>query len=402
MKILFITTEGFDTPGPNNQMAIVMINDFLNAGFQVHLVQSRRKKINSDIPPLLQDRDGFTYDIVDRKVIDKTNFVNRYLDEAWFAFTSYKKWKKVKDADVVFLQSCPTVIYQMFMLKIFNRKPIVYNIYDVFPGHSYDIGVIKSKLIYEILKSIQRLTYKMASIVTVLSEDMKYKVIEQKVPESKIRVISAWYDDKAVKEIPLVNNKFIKKYNIPTNKFYVQFAGTIGFVFNYRAILEAANILKNREDIVFQIIGDGNVKQKFIEEANKLNLTNIKFYPLQPIEIVPDVYSACSICVIPLNKGVIGNGVPSKAPLLMACRRVIVNSVEKDSQYYKMFNENQIGISVSNDDHQALADAILELYNQPEKIQNMADRAKVFGEENYTSTKNTMKFIKVFLEISDK
>lgn len=45
MKLLFITTEGFDTPGPNNQMAMVMINDFIDAGYEVHLVQSRRKKL---------------------------------------------------------------------------------------------------------------------------------------------------------------------------------------------------------------------------------------------------------------------------------------------------------------------------------------------------------------------
>lgn len=400
MKILFITTEGFDTPGPNNQMAMVMINDFLDAGHKVHLIQSRRKKINPDIPPLLENKEGFTFDIIDRKAIDKTRFVNRYLDEATFAFTSYKRWKKIKDIDVVFLQSCPTVIYQLIMLKLFNRKPIVYNIYDVFPGHAYDIGVIKNKFIYDFLKFIQKFSYKMSSIITVLSEDMKRKVIEQGVPSEKIRVVPAWYDDKAVKEIPIEDNKFFKKFNIPTDKFYVQFAGTIGYVFNYKAILEAATILKDEADIIFQIIGDGNVKQKFIDEAKRLNLTNIHFYSLQPLEIVPDVYSACSICIIPLNKGVIGNGVPSKAPLLMACRRVIVNSVESDSDYYHMFNENGIGMSVSNNDHKALADAILKLYRNPETVAVMADKAKAFGEKNYTSTNNTKKFIELFQELN--
>lgn len=398
MKILFITTEGFDTPGPNNQMAMVMINDFLDAGHKVHLIQSRRKKINPDIPPLLENKEGFTFDIVDRKAIDKTRFVNRYLDEATFALTSYKRWKKIKNVDVVFLQSCPTVIYQMIMLKLFKRKPIVFNIYDVFPGHAYDIGVIKNKHIYNFLKFVQKFTYKMSSVITVLSEDMKEKVIEQNVPPENIRVVPAWYDDKAVKEIPLQKNKFIKKFNIPTNKFYVQFAGTIGYVFNYKAILEAATILKDETDIIFQIIGDGNVKQKFIEEAKKLNLDNIHFYPLQPIEIVPDVYSACSICIIPLIKGVIGNGVPSKAPLLMACRRVIVNSVEQDSDYFRMFNEKGIGVSVSNDDHKSLADAILNLYRNPETIAEMAEKAKEFGEVNYTSTTNTKKFLDIFSE----
>ncbi|RAP74013.1 glycosyltransferase family 4 protein [Paenibacillus montanisoli] len=399
MKILFITTEGFDTPGPNNQMAMVMINDFLDAGFEVHLIQSRRKRINPDIPPLLQGRNGLTYDVIDRNVIDKTRFINRYLDEAIFAIKSYKKWRKIKDADIVFLQSCPTVLYQQIMLKFFNRKPVVYNIYDVFPGHAFDIGVINNKTVYNTLKYIQRFTYKLSTIITVLSQDMKDKVTEQNVPSEKVRVVPAWYDDKAVKEISVENNEFIKKYNIPTDKFYIQFAGTIGYVFNYKAIVEAATILKHEENIVFQIVGDGNVKEQFMDEARDRGLSNIQFYPLQPLEIVPDVYSACSICIIPLKKGVIGNGVPSKAPLLMACRRVIVNSVESNSQYSRMFNENGFGISVSNDDHEALANAILDLYNHPDKVKVMADRAKAFGEVNYTSTINTKKFIQIFQEL---
>lgn len=402
MKLLFITTEGFDTPGPNNQMAMVMINDILEAGYEVHLIQSRRKKINPDIPFLLKDKSGFTYDVVDRKIIDKTSFIKRYLDEAWFAITSYKKWRKIKDAEIVFLQSCPTVVYQLLMLRLFYRRPIVYNIYDVFPGHAYDIGVIKNKFVFNTLKFIQKATYKLSDIITVLSDDMKEKIIEEKVPLEKIRVVPAWYDDKAVKEIPLENNKFIKKYNITPDKFYVQFAGTIGYVFNYKAILEAATLLSDNEAIVFQIVGDGNIKEKFMYEVEKRNLTNIIFYPLQPIEIVPDVYSACSICIIPLIKGVIGNGVPSKAPILMACRRVIVNSVEPESRYYSMFNKYGIGVSVSNSNHEELAQVILDLYNHPEKVNEMADRAKTFGEENYSSTANTKKFIEIFDEFKVK
>lgn len=50
MKILFITAEGFDTPNPNNQMAEVMINDFLDRGYQVHLIQSHRKGVNPTFP----------------------------------------------------------------------------------------------------------------------------------------------------------------------------------------------------------------------------------------------------------------------------------------------------------------------------------------------------------------
>ena len=76
------------------------------------------------------------------------------------------------------------------------------------------------------------------------------------------------------------------------------------------------------------------------------------------MELVPDVYSECDLCIIPLNKGVIGNGVPSKAPILMACNRVIVTLAEKDSQYFRMFSEYDMGIAVDIEDYDGFADAV--------------------------------------------
>ena len=120
MKILYITAEGFDTPNPNNQMAETMIREFLDYGFSVHLVQSHRKGINPDLPSSLKERQGLTVDTVVRKVVDKTNFIRRYLNDMSYAFLAMKKWIKVKDADVIYLQSNPTILYPMLLLKMFR------------------------------------------------------------------------------------------------------------------------------------------------------------------------------------------------------------------------------------------------------------------------------------------
>lgn len=402
MKVLYITAEGFDTPNPNNQMAEVMINSFLESGMQVHLIQSRRKKINPDIPHSLENKKGFTCDTVDRTVVDKTNFIKRYLNDVRYAFSAMKYWKKVKDADVIYLQSNPTVIFPMLLLKIFKHLPIVYSIYDVFPGHAYDIGVISSRFIYNTLRILQKPCYKMASAVTVLSDDMKDKVTEEGAKPEKVFVVPAWYDVKTAREIPRNENRFIKKYNIPQDKFYVQFAGTVGYVFNYKTVIELAKRLKNNENIRIQIVGDGNVKNKFIEEAKSLNLDNIDFYPLQPVDLVPDVYSACNICIIPLKKGVIGNGVPSKAPILMACKRVIVNSVEINTQYAEMYKENNMGVAVDISDYDGLANAVTYLYNSPEELQQMAENAYAFGKANYSSTQSIAKLIEIIKNIGER
>lgn len=403
MTLMYLTAEGFDTPNPNNQLAMTMMDDFLKAGIEVYMVASRRKRINPDVPEILRDRVGFTYDIVDRSVVDKTKLIERYLEEMRYAFSAMKSWcKHRRDVDIVLLQSCPTVLFSMVPLKLFLRKPIVFNIFDVFPGSAYDIGVIRNRLIYIILGMLQEPVYRMSTKIVVASADMKARLMRLRVPEDKVRVIPNWYDDASVVEVPIEKNRFIKKYGIDTTKFYVQFAGTIGYVFDYQMIIQVADLLREETGIVFQIIGDGATKEQFVKEVAEMGLSNIVFYPLQPLETVSDVYSACSICLIPLKKGVIGTAFPSKSALLMACRRVVLNAVEENSDYFRMFNENNIGLSVSNSHPEKVAEAIKYLHEHPQETDEMANNAKDYGERFFSRKVNTVKFIELFRELHAK
>lgn len=141
------------------------------------------------------------------------------------------------------------------------------------------------------------------------------------------------------------------------------------------------------------MIGFGSQKDDFVSAAREAGLDNIVFLPLEPQEMVPHVYSACSVCLIPLPRGVIGNSVPSKAGLLMACHRVIVNSVDEDSDYYQMFEREKVGISASNKDPNAVASAILKMRDNPELREQYAENAKKFSLGFYSRTVNTQKHI---------
>lgn len=399
MKILFITAEGFDTPNPNNQMAEVMINDFLDAGHQVHLVQSHRKGVCTDLPPSLEGRDGLTVDTIVRTVVDKSNFVSRYFNDVKYHFDSVKYYKKVKDADVIYLQSNPTIYFPMILIKLFMKKmPIVYSIYDVFPGHAFDIGVIRNKLLYNIFKWMQKPCYKWASAIAVLSDDMKDMIVKEGARPEDVYVVPAWFDVRTAREVPVEENQFIKKYDIDKSKFIVQYAGSIGYVFNYKTIIELAKRLKDDTDIVLQMIGDGPAKEQFMAEAKENGLDNIQFFPLQPIPIVPDVYSTGDVCIIPLKKGVIGNGTPSKAPILMACKRIIVNAVESWSKYSKMYDEYDMGYAVDVYDYDGMADAIRKIKANPEDTKRKIENAYKYGQEHFSSTRST----KILMDVMER
>ena len=140
-------TEGFDTPGPSNHLVGTLIEDLLENEFHITLIQSRRQKINGDIPDNLIGKSNFEVITLDRKVIKKSSFIKRYIEEATYHFRAFKKWRKVKDIDAVFVQSCPTVMFSILLLKLFTKYPILYSIQDMWPGSAVNSGVLNNKLI---------------------------------------------------------------------------------------------------------------------------------------------------------------------------------------------------------------------------------------------------------------
>ncbi len=400
MKILMLTSEDFSTPNSNNHLSLTLIEDMLADGLEVYLICRGKTKSNGSegIPSQLKDNKGFSFDIVKMPRINKNRFVKRYFDGIKYAYRAMTRWIRHRDIDAVLLQSNPNSIFSAVFLRMLLRRPIIYNVYDIFPGHAHKIGVIKSALLFKFFCDIQKILYSLCTRLVAMSEDMKQALEEQGVKSEKITVISNWFDTDLFYMKSCEENKFIKKYSITKGKFYVQFAGVLGYVFDYDMFISVAQLLMPYKDIEFLLIGDGNLRDAVLREIEIRGVTNIRYYPWQPLDIIADVYSACSVGIIPLKKGVIGNGVPSKACQLMACGRVVLNIVEQ-SNYSRMFDSENIGISVTDYNPKTVRDKIVYLFNNPEISKKMGMNARNYAFANFTREKNTKKFVKLFREL---
>lgn len=401
MKILFLAST-LRIPNPSWHLMKALMEDTLNAGIKIHAIQ--RHYENAQMPPFpetILHHENFSYSEVPCKPVEKRKFVKRYLEAMLYSWRLRKHIRKNNDYDMIFMQSSINSFYNMCNARHFAKKrPVIFNSQDMFPGSAIANGSMPKKWMQKIFYAMQRYAYKKVTMFTAISEDMKLKLIEQGVPAEKIRVIVNWYDDTAVREVAWEDNRFVRQENMSRDKFYVQYAGTMGTNFNPDVILDTAARLTDKTDIVFQMIGDGVRRARFEREAKERGLRSIVFLPLQPQDMVADVYSACSVCLIPLKRGVIGNSVPSKAGLLMACRRVIVNAVDADSDYGEMFEREKIGFSADVDDAEKLARDILYLYENPDVREEYADRARAYGEAEYSRTVNTKKYISLFEELA--
>lgn len=404
MKILFFITSSMEIPSPSWHLMKALLEDTLKAGFEVHAMQRHYNgSTMPSFPSEILNHPNFSYSEIKGRIVDKRNFVARYLVGIEHAIRSIKNYKKNNDYDIVFVQSSASSLYYLLVGRFFAKKrPIIYNSQDMFPGSAIANGSMKNGILAKIFYALQKIAYRQANVITAISEDMKTKLIEQGVPPKQIEVIVNWYDDSVVKEIEWEKNRFVEKYGLDKSKFYVQYAGTMGTNFNPQIILDVAAKLIDEPNIVFQMIGDGVRREKFEKDALKRGLNNIIFYPLQPQALVADVYSACSVCLIPLQRGVIGNSVPSKAGLLMACRRVIINSVDVNSDYAQMFERERIGFSSDISDDEKIVRDIRFLYENPDIKEEYANRAKEYGRREYSRKVNTIKYLELFKQLINK
>lgn len=405
MNLLFYaSTDFYRRPNPSYHLMKSMIEDILASNIGVYYVGVAESYTEKHIPTEFEENQNFHHHLVPRKSVAKSNFILRYFRGVEYAWKSRKYIHDyMRLCDVVFLQSSPTIIFNALIAKRFaKQQKIVMNIQDMFPGSSIASGVLRNKILQKFLFSIQRIGYKLPDCIVGISYDMKTKLVEQGVPENKIKVIYNWFDDRTVKEVPWEANRFAKKYDLDKNLFYVQYAGTLGFVFDYKTVIKVAEKLKQYPDIIFQMIGEGSQKEVFIKLAKEKKLENIVFLPLEPQEMVSDVYSACNVCLIPLKQGIIGNSVPSKAGLLMACKRPIVTSVDKDSDYFKEVNENDFGYACPTGDSENISQKLLELYHNRDLAVKKGENGYQYGHSLYSRTNNMIQFINLFKELCEQ
>lgn len=395
-KLLFLMADGFDTPTSINQLIETLLCDLLDSGIEVYMVAGRKGGPLPDIPDSLLCRDGFTFCIVDRGgAVDKSNFAKRFFYDLAYVFKARKAWRNaVDDADCVLVQSTHLGYFHLRAMRRLYRGPIVYNLYDIFPDN---VRRTLGDLSFRMFDALQRRLYPLCDRIIVISDDMKMTLVKKGVDAAKVAVVPIWHDE-GVSPVPWEGNRFASSYGVDRGKFIVQFAGSFGYVFDHETVLRTAERLRGREDIEFHMIGQGPRLDEFKKAALERGLANVRFFPWQSASELANVYSACSIGMIPLEPGVVFSAYPSKTSSLMACGRPSVYSIEKSSALARQIEELRIGIVADRGDDEALADAIVRLSDSPELLAEMSSNALRYAEAELYQSACTFRFIKVLDE----
>ena len=311
----------------------------------------------------------------------------------------YMLWKKY---DVAFIDSTPPIQgLKLPIVRLFRRKPIVYNAQDIFPDSLVGTGLTKKgSLIWKIGRFVEKITYKYSDKIIVISEDFKKNLLSKGVPEKKIEVIYNWVDETAVVDIPRSENKLFIRYNLNPSKFYITYNGNIGLTQNMDMLLEVAKSLETNEDIKFVLVGDGAYLKNVKQIIKECNISNVYLLPFQPYEDISHVFSLGDASLVISKPGVGTNSVPSKTWSIMSASRPVLANFD-ENELKTIIEDNHCGIFTKAGDKVAFTDAILRLYNDRELCKEYGRNGREFIMKNLTKQMGTKKYVDVIKSVID-
>jgi len=287
------------------------------------------------------------------------------------------------DYDVLLVPSPPlTIGLSAWILGLLRRVPFVYNVQEIYPDVAVSLGVLRNRWLIRGFEMMERFIYRRAHSITVISEWFRRRLLAKGVPAAQLHMIPNFVDTEFMQ--PGVKaNTFAQAHNL-ADSFVVLYAGNIGLTQGFEIIIEAARQLTHIPDLRFVIVGDGT-RRGWLEEQLKLHaLHNVVLLPYQPRSVVPQIYAASDLCLVPLKRGTAQETFPSKIYTIMAAGRPVIASADADSELAWVVGASNAGWAVPPDDATALAGAIEEAYRQRTNLADKGAHGRAYVVANHS------------------
>jgi glycosyltransferase involved in cell wall biosynthesis len=270
---------------------------------------------------------------------------------------------RVRNIDIVLGTSPP--IFQgisAYLLSRLKRVPFVFEVRDLWPDFAIEMGVLRNPLLIWMSRRLEVFLYRHADLIIVNSPGFISHLRCYTVPAEKIALVPNSVEVEMFN--PSDRGEEVRRELNLDGKFVVLYAGAHGPANDLDTLLKAAKLLKEYDEIVFVLVGDGKERPKLMRQAEKLQLWNVRFVPAQPKVRMPAFLAAADVCIAILkNIPMFTTTYPNKVFDYMAAGRPTLLAI--DGVIRQVIEDADGGIFVQPGNPEALANGLLTLYENP-------------------------------------
>lgn len=274
-----------------------------------------------------------------------------------------------KKYDIIYCTSPPLFSgFSALILSKFLKAKFVFEVRDLWPDSAKDSFKSDNSVIFKLGLWMEKIIYRGADLIISVTEEAK-KIILQKSPNSKVKVVHNGVDTTLFRPIP--KHEIQIDEDIDDSKFIVGYVGSLGVIHDLDTLVRAAKLCEVDPDIHFVIVGDGgrnNMLNKILEEINPNNIT---WVGLKPYEKIPHYISSFSLAANPMkDKKIFDSVITVKFYEYMACGVPVITSDLKSVSM--LADTNKRAITVKASDEHELFEAIIDAKKNPEALSELA------------------------------
>jgi len=230
--------------------------------------------------------------------------------------------------------------------------------------------------------------------IVAVSNEIKEDMLKYKIPEKKIRVIDNGIDIKRF-DTEKVGKNIKKDLGIDENVKVIGTIGSLQIEKGHIYLLKAAKqVLDVMKDIKFIIVGDGSLRKQLEAYSRESGIEKHVIFMGTRKEI-PELLMAMDIFVLPSIK----EGLPAALLEAMAAKRPVIAT--RVGAIPKVIENKDIGVLVEPKDIIGLRDAIMNLINDPERMNLLAREGFNRVRKDFSSDEMCKHYLKLYKEITN-
>jgi colanic acid biosynthesis glycosyl transferase WcaI len=212
--------------------------------------------------------------------------------------------------------------------KVVGARTVLH-VQDLEIDAAFAVGHLTGGWLKALALGFEAITIRRFDRVITISGRMRQRLLAKGVAAERIVVIRNWVDTDHIR--PLAGpNRFRRELGVADDAFVALYAGSLGAKQALHIVMDAAERLKDQPGIVFIIAGDGPERARLIGRG----LANVRFLPLQPEALLPELLAAADVHLLPQVAGVADLVLPSKLGGMLASGKPLIVQTEPGAELH--------------------------------------------------------------------
>jgi colanic acid biosynthesis glycosyl transferase WcaI len=279
-------------------------------------------------------------------------------------------------------------------VAMLKRKPLVYNIRDLYPDMALGGSIVAPGLLARVWERLHRWALRRATRVIVLGEDMKTRIVAKGVDAKRVAIVRDGAESPPDPAAPPRIDEEVMDAIRCGFRFVLLHAGNLGFYGAWETLLAAARELEG-DGVGLVFVGDGAQRARL--EVAAAGSTNVRFLPFFPADKIASVLTAGDAHVVTIKRGLEGVVVPSKMYGILAAGKPIVAVAPRQTDAASLGARYGFGVTADPEQPAELVGIVRALLADPGRVAAMGTAARVAAAQ-YARVKEIRKFAQIVEE----